>query len=228
MSSRRIAVPAAPAPDMTMRTSPMSLLDHAQRVGQRGQHHDRGAVLVVVEDRDVQDLAQPRLDLEAAGRGDVLQVDAGEARGRWPGRSRTICVGVLGVQAQRPGVDAGEALEQRRLALHHRQGGGRADVAEAEHRRAVGDHGDRVALDGQPAGVLGVVRDRLAHPGHARGVDHREVVTVADRVLGRHLDRAAEVHQERTVGDLVHVDAVDARAAPRRCGRRARCRRPRR
>ena len=46
-------------------------------------------------------------------------------------------------------------LEQRRLALHHRHRGGRADVAEPEHRRAVGDDGDGVALDGQAAGVLG-------------------------------------------------------------------------
>ena len=70
------------------RTSREVLADHPQRVGQRGEHHDRGAVLVVVEDRDVEDLAQPGLDLEAAGRGDVLEVDAGEARRRRPGRSR--------------------------------------------------------------------------------------------------------------------------------------------
>src|SRR5699024_6980128 len=54
------------------------LLDHAQRVAQRGDHHDRGAVLVVVEDGDVELGAQPILDLEAARGGDVLEVDAGE------------------------------------------------------------------------------------------------------------------------------------------------------
>jgi hypothetical protein len=36
-------------------------------------------------------------------------------------------------------VDAGELLEQDRLALHHRLGGERPDVAEAQHRGAVGD-----------------------------------------------------------------------------------------
>ena len=35
------------------------LLHHPQRVVQRGQHHDRRAVLIVVEHRDVQLLAQP-------------------------------------------------------------------------------------------------------------------------------------------------------------------------
>ena len=56
-------------------------LEQRGRVAQRGQHHDRGAVLVVVEDRDRQRLVEPPLDLEAPGRGDVLQVDAAEARG---------------------------------------------------------------------------------------------------------------------------------------------------
>src|SRR5881392_1349820 len=51
------------------------LAHHPQRVGQRGQHHDGGPVLVVVEDRDVQLVPQPRLDLEAPRRRDVLQVD---------------------------------------------------------------------------------------------------------------------------------------------------------
>ena len=77
----------------------LELLAHdAQCVGQRGEHDDRGAVLVVVEDGDVESVAQPALDLEAARRGDVLQVDAGEAGGD---RLDDLDdrVGVLGVQA---------------------------------------------------------------------------------------------------------------------------------
>src|SRR5690606_23702093 len=54
------------------------LPDHAQGVAQRGDDHDRGAVLVVVEDGDVELGAQAVLDLEAARGGDVLEVDAGE------------------------------------------------------------------------------------------------------------------------------------------------------
>ena len=203
------------------------LVDHAQRVGQRREHDDRGAVLVVVEDRDVEQLAQPRLDLEAARRRDVLEVDAGEHR-RDQLHGAHDLVGVLGVQADRPGVDAGEPLEQRGLALHHRQRGLRPDVAEPEHGRAVGDDRDGVALDGEPPGVGLVRRDRQADPRDARRVDHRQVVAVADRVLGRHLDRAAEVHEEGPVGDLVHVDALDAAQLRRRSRRRGRCRGPRR
>ena len=62
------ASPAAPAPTITTRTSWASLADDPQRVQQRRQHHDRGAVLVVVEDGDVERLLQPPLDLEAARR----------------------------------------------------------------------------------------------------------------------------------------------------------------
>jgi hypothetical protein len=55
-----------------------------------------------------------------------------------------ISSGVGGVEADREGVDAGELLEQQRLALHDRHGGLGADVAEAEHRGAVGDDGHGV------------------------------------------------------------------------------------
>ena len=55
-------------------------------------------------------------------------------------------------------VDAGELLEQHRLAFHHRLGGERADGAQAEHRGAVGHHGDQV-------GARGV--EHRASPGRA-------------------------------------------------------------
>ncbi len=38
-------------------------------------------MLVVVEDRDVEELLEPVLDLEAGGRGDVFEVDASEDGG---------------------------------------------------------------------------------------------------------------------------------------------------
>jgi hypothetical protein len=89
------------------------------------------------------------------------------------------------------------------------QGRTRPDVAEAEHRRPVGHDRHGVALDGQLAHVLGVVGQRHRDPAHTRGVGHREVVTGAERHLGRHLDLAADVQQERAVGDLVHGHALD-------------------
>jgi hypothetical protein len=93
--------------------------DDPQRVAQRGQHHDGRAVLVVVEDRDVEPLAQTCLDLEAARRRDVLEVDAGEA-GRDGRDGLDDLVDVLRVQDDGPRVDVGEVLEQGGLALHDR------------------------------------------------------------------------------------------------------------
>ncbi|MEX0675160.1 MAG: hypothetical protein WD067_10325 [Gaiellaceae bacterium] len=185
-----------------------ALADHAERVQQRGQHDDRGAVLVVVEDGDVEPLLQPALDLEAARRGDVLQVDPAE-----PGRDRLDRlddpVRILRRQADRPGVDPGELLEQHRLPLHHRQRGLRADVAEPQDRGAVGDDGDRVALDGEVPDLLGIVGDRRAHPGDARRVGHREVVAGLQRGLGDHLDLPAQVEEEGAVGGMLDDDARD-------------------
>lgn len=204
-----MAVPAALAARHDDLDVANCLAHHAKCVGQGGEYDDRGAVLVVVEDGDVEGLAQPGFDLEAARRGDVLQVDAGEAGCDGLDGGDDL-VAVLGVEADRPGVDAGEALEEGRLALHDGQRGHRADVAEAQYGGAVRHDCDGVALDGQAARVLGVLGDGRADAGDTGGVDHREVVAVADGVLGRHLDLAAEVHQEGSVGDLAQADALDA------------------
>ena len=51
-----------------------------RRVAQRRQHDHGRTVLVVVKDRNRQRGVQPALDLEAARRGDVLQVDAAKRR----------------------------------------------------------------------------------------------------------------------------------------------------
>ena len=56
------------------------LADDAQAVGDRRADDDRGAVLVVVEHRDLHPLAQLALDVEALRRLDVLEVDAAEGR----------------------------------------------------------------------------------------------------------------------------------------------------
>ena len=51
-----------------------------QRVDQPGGGDDRGAVLVVVEHRNVEEFAQPLLDDEAFRRLDVFEVDAAKGR----------------------------------------------------------------------------------------------------------------------------------------------------
>ena len=115
-------------------------------VGHRGGDDDRRAVLVVVENRDLHALAQGALDLEALGRLDVLEVDAAEGRLQRRDHLDQL-LRVFGVDLDVEDVDAGEALEEHGLALHHRLRGERADVAEPEHGGAVREHGDEVLAD---------------------------------------------------------------------------------
>ena len=51
-----------------------------QSVHQPGHGHHRGAVLVVMEHRDIQRLLQPLFDFKTARRRDILQINAAEGR----------------------------------------------------------------------------------------------------------------------------------------------------
>jgi hypothetical protein len=81
--------------------------------------------------------------------------------------------------------------------------------SETEHGAAVGHDRHGVALDRVLVGLAGVLGDRGADAGDARRVRHREVVAGAQRVLVVLLDLAADVHQERAVGGVDHLRAVD-------------------
>ena len=75
---------------------------------------------------------------------------------------------ILRVDLEVEDVDVGELLEQAGLALHHRLAGERADVAEAEHRGAVGDTATRLprAVYSQASsGVAAISRHGSATPG---------------------------------------------------------------
>src|SRR5437899_963855 len=188
------------------------LLHDLERVEQRREDHDRSAVLVVVEHWDLEIALEPLLDLEAAWRRDVLEVDPAE-HGRDRLHDRHDLVHVLGRQAQREGVDPGDLLEDERFALHHRLGGARADVAETEHRGAVRHDRDGGLLDRQPVRFPGVVVDGHADARDARRVGHGEVVAGLDAHLPAHLDLPAQVHEERAVRDVDDLHALD-RADP--------------
>jgi hypothetical protein len=83
---------------------------------------------------------------------------------------------------------------------------GRAEVAEPEHRGAVGHDRDRVPLDRQTTGVLRMGRDGQADARDAGRVGHRQVVAVAQRHLRLDRELPAEVHEERAVADAVDDD----------------------
>ena len=98
------------------------------------------------------------------------------------------CVRIVFGKLDVEDVDAGEFLEEAALALHHRLAGERADVAEAEHRGAVGDDGDEVAARRQFVRLGGIVDDRHAGFGDARRIGEREIALRDHRLRRRDRD----------------------------------------
>ena len=142
-----MAIPDAPGPgehDADVTSS--FFFTTLQRVDQRGEDHHRGPVLVVVEDGDVELLAQAvarsRSSAGAEMSSRLMPPKIGRDRAA---RSRTISSTSFVVEAERERVDAGELLEQAAPCPPSPASPPRADVAEPEHRGAVGDDGDGVA-----------------------------------------------------------------------------------
>jgi hypothetical protein len=143
-------------------------------------------VLIVVEDRDVELPDQRLLDVEAVGSLDVLEVDAAEGRlEQLAGLDHLV--GVLGRELDVEDVDAGEALEEHALALHHGLAGERADVPESQDGGAVGDHADQVGASRVQEGVVGTLGDLEAGLGDSGRVREREIPLRGDGLGGNHL-----------------------------------------
>ena len=129
-----------------------------KRVDQACRRDDGGAVLVVMEDRNLEALAKLLLDDETFRRLDILEIDAAEAR-RKHGHGLDEFLGVLRIDLEIEPVDIGELLEQDGLALHHRLRRGGADIAKAENGRAVRDHRDHIPLGRVIIGCVGIRLD---------------------------------------------------------------------
>ena len=163
------------------------LFDHLQGVDQRRADDHGGAVLVVMEYGDVAQFLQPAFDLEAAGRRDVLQVDAAEAAGDQVDRADDL-VHVLAADAQREGVYVAESLEQRTLAFHNGHAGFRADVAQTQYRGTVRDDGHQVVPAGQGEGFVVVFLDFQTGLSHARRISQGQVILGLNGNAGNDLD----------------------------------------
>ena len=160
-----------------------------QRVDQAGGGNDRGAVLVVMEYRNVHQLAQPLLDDEAFGRLDVLEIDAAPARAEILDAIDEF-VRILGGDFEIDGIDVGKALEQHRLAFHHRLGRERAAIAEPENGGAVGDDGDEIALDRVVVGLARILGDGEHRHRDAGRIGKRQVALRGHRLGGDDLELA--------------------------------------
>ena len=194
---------------------PDALAHQLQGVAHRRPHDDRGPVLVVVEHRDAHPLAQPRLDLEALRGLDVLEVDPPE--GGFEARDDVAeALRVLLVDLDVEYVDAGELLEQHRLAFHDGLGRERPDGAEAEHRGPVRHHRDEVRAGGEIRRLGGVGGDGVAGGGDARGVGEREVVLARERLGGA--DRELARHRKAVVREGVSGELVGHLSPPAAVG----------
>ncbi len=85
-------------------------------------------------------------------------------------------------------VDIGEFLEEDGLALHHRLGGERPDVAEAQYCRTVGDDAHQIGAAGVFRDQRRIGMDRLGDGGHTRRIGQRHVALVAERLGGADLE----------------------------------------
>ena len=184
------------------------LAGEGERVLDRGPHDDRGAMLVVMEHRDFHARLELVFDLEAFGRLEILQVDAAE--GRLQRRDhRDHVIAIVRVDLDVEHVDAGEFLEQDRLAFHHRLAGERADVAEPENRRSVRDDGDQIGARGQLGRLRRVGDDRLAGRRDTRRIGEREIALAAERL--RRLDLQLSGLRRAVVGERAGAQVIGNR-----------------
>ena len=191
------------------------LAHHTQGVDEGSSNDDRSAVLVIVKHRDVQLTLQCFFDLKALGALDILQIDA--AKGGRNGLAGCNHAGsVVGIDADGEGIHAAELLEQHRLALHDRQTGFRADIAQAQHSRAVGNDRHHVALEGILIHVLGVFLDLAAGLCHAGGVGGGQVVAGSDLHLAHdaHLSLVGLVHFQSSF-IVIHLNFLHCGSHPR-------------
>jgi len=121
--------------------------------------------------------------------GDVLEIDAAERRlERDDDVDELVDVQFRDFNVEH--VDAGEFLEQNRLAFHHRLGRERPDRSKAEHSRSVGQHRDEILARGERRRGVGVGGDRLAGKGDARRIGERQVALIGERLGGDDLELA--------------------------------------
>ena len=136
-----------------------------------------------MKNRNVHALAQLLFNVEAFGCLDVFQVDAAQ-RGLHGGNDVDQLVRIALGQLNVVDIDARKFFEQTGFAFHHGLGGQRANVTQAQHRGAVGDHSDQIATGGVFVGFGRVGFNVQARVSHARRVGERQIALVGQG-LGR-------------------------------------------
>jgi hypothetical protein len=80
-----------------------------------------------------------------------------------------------------------------------------ADIAQAEHGGAVGDHRDQIAAGGDSGHLAGVFDDDFARGGHPRRIGERQIALVGERLGWRDLDLAVGEHAVVAQGAFIEI-----------------------
>jgi len=163
-------------------------------IEQPGEEYGGCPLLVIMEDRDLDGGigSQHVQHLKTAWLGNVLEIDAPKGRLDEP-HSADQVFRRPGIQAERDGIDASQVLKEQRLALHNRHPRARANIAQAEHARAIGNDRHRIGFVGIVVNELRIGRDGSAGCGNARRIPDGKVIPIPHRHLGSGLDLAAVV-----------------------------------
>lgn len=127
------------------------------------------------------------LDVEALRRFDIFEVDTAEGRlQRRNDVDKFVRVQLIDFNIEH--IDAGELFKQNAFAFHHRLTGQRADIAQPQYGRAVGDHRDEVAARGIFIGCQRVLLDFQTGRGNARRVGQGQIALGSQRFCRGDLD----------------------------------------
>ena len=166
------------------------LARQVQRVDQASRADDRGAMLIVMKDGNIHFLFQALLDDETLRCLDILQVDTAEGRSHQPHGGAEF-IRILGIQLDIDGVHIGKALEQHRLALHHRLGSQCAQIAQPQNRGTVGNDCNQIALVGVVIGHFGMVLNGQTRDGDTGRIGQAQIA------LRRHRDGRGDLEFPR-------------------------------
>src|SRR4029077_2948529 len=110
-----------------------------------------------------------------------LEIDA--AKGRMK-KTHAIdeLVDIAGVDLEIDRIDIGKALEEGALALHDGLRRERPEIAEAQDRRTIRDHGDKIALRGVIEDRTRLAVDAEAGKGHTGRIGERQIALCGQRL----------------------------------------------
>ena len=141
------------------------------------QGSNGGAMLVIMEYRDIHDFLQFVFNVIAFRRGNIFQIDAGKVLfQQFHGMDEFILV--LCVENNGDGINVAESLVECGFAFHNRHGSSSTDVAQAQYAGTVGNNSYHIASPGHFQGQVFILLDFKAWCGNARGVYDSQVMAI--------------------------------------------------